>query len=353
MTTNSFSREGLMQEIVVDASKLHDFARSLCEKAGLSSEHAAQMAKLQVQTDLRGVHSHGTRALPGYLNQVLDGNLNPKPDLRIVSEGPSFAVVDGDNGMGHLASTLAMETAIAKAKITGVAAVGVHNAGHFGAAACYSIMAVENRMIGFSTTNTGRPSIVAPGGAEAVVGNSAMSYALPTGNGHPIVLDMACGVSSWGKIGTLRMYGKPIPEGWLLDDSGQPSSDPNQGGLMAPAAGPRGYGLALIMGILAGPLTGGMMSCNKNSTSSEHFFIAINIESFTDYDAYISDVKQGISKIHGAKTAEGFTQVYLPGEIEWNNYDKWIESGIPIHVDHLRNLESIAEKLDINIFWEW
>jgi ureidoglycolate dehydrogenase (NAD+) len=180
-----------------------------------------------------------------------------------------------------------------------------------------------------------------------------MSYALPTGDGHPIVLDMACGVSSWGKIGTLRMYGKSIPEGWLLDDSGQPSSDPNQGGLMAPAAGPRGYGLALIMGILAGPLTGGMMPCNKTSTSSEHFFIAINIESFTDYDAYIAEVKQGIGKIHGAKTAEGFTQVYLPGEIEWNNYDKWIESGIPIHVDHLRNLASIAEKLDIDIFWEW
>ena len=342
-----------MQEIVVDAVKLHDFARALCEKAGLPSDDAEQMAKLQVQTDLRGVHSHGTRSLPGYLNQVLDGNLNPKPDLRIVSEGPSFAVINGDNGMGHLASTLAMETAIAKAKMTGVAAAGVHNAGHFGAAACYSIMAVKNRMIGFSTTNTGRPSIVAPGGAEAVVGNSAMSYALPTGDGHPIVLDMACGVSSWGKIGTLRMYGKSIPEGWLLDDSGQPSSDPNQGGLMAPAAGPRGYGLALIMGILAGPLTGGMMPCNKTSTSSEHFFIAINIESFTDYDAYIAEVKQGIGKIHGAKTAEGFTQVYLPGEIEWNNYDKWIESGIPIHVDHLRNLASIAEKLDIDIFWEW
>ncbi len=342
-----------MQEIVIEAEKLHDFARALCEKAGLSYDDAELMAKLQVQTDLRGVHSHGTRALPGYLNLILEDKLNPTPNLQIVTEGPSFAVIDGDNGMGHLASTLAMQTAIEKARTTGVAAAGVHNAGHFGAAACYALMATEKRMIGFSTTNTGRPSVAAPGSAEAVVGNNAFSYALPTGHGHPIVLDMACGVSSWGKIGTFRMYGKQIPEGWLLDDAGQPSADPNQGSLLAPAAGPRGYGLALIMGILAGPLSGGMMTINKTITTSEHFFFAINIECFTDYDMYTSEVENGIRKIHDAKTAEGVEQVYLPGEIEWNNYDNWLENGIPIHINHLRSLANIAKKLDINIFWEW
>ena len=342
-----------MQEIVVDAKKLQSFALSLCKNAGLSTDDAELLAKLQVQTDLRGVHSHGTRALPGYLNQVLDGKLNPKPELRIVSEGASFSLIDGDNGIGHIASSLAMATAIEKARTTGVAAVGVYNAGHFGAAACYSILATEDRMIGFSTTNTGKPTLVPPGGTEPVVANNAMSYALPTGDTHPIVLDMACGVSSWGKVGTLRMYNEPIPEGWLLDESGQPSKDQNIGRQMAPSGGAKGYGLALIMGILAGPLVGGMMACNKTSISSEHFFMAINIESFTDYDLYILEVIEGIRKIHNAKTAEGFEQVYLPGEIEWNNYDKWVETGIPIHVDHLRGLANIAEKLDLDIFWEW
>ena len=132
-----------MQEIVVDSAKLHDFARTLCEKAGLRAEDGETIAKHQVLTDLRGVHSHGTRALPGYLNLILDGKMNAQPNLRVATEGPSFAVVDGDNGMGHLASTLAMETAIAKAKTTGIAAVGVRNAGHFGAAACYAIMAAS------------------------------------------------------------------------------------------------------------------------------------------------------------------------------------------------------------------
>ena len=139
-----------MQEIVVDSAKLHDFARTLCEKSGLRSEDAETLAKHQVLTDLRGVHSHGTRALPGYLNLVLEGKMKAQPELRIATEGPSFAVVDGDNGIGHLASTLAMETAIAKAETTGIAAAGVRNAGHFGAAACYSIMAASKQMVGFS-----------------------------------------------------------------------------------------------------------------------------------------------------------------------------------------------------------
>lgn len=342
-----------MQEIVVDATKLHDFARTLCEKAGLRPEDAEQMAKLQVQTDLRGVHSHGTRALPGYLSQVLDGKMSAQPNLRIVTEGPSFAVIDGDNGIGHLASTLAMQTAIEKAKTTGIAAAGVRNAGHFGAAGCYAIMATSEQFIGFSTTNTGRPSVAAPGGAEAVVGNNAMSYALPTGDAHPIVLDMACGVSAWGKIGTLRMYGEPIPHGWLLDDNGQPTDDPSQSRLLAPAAGPKGYGLAIIMGILAGPLSGGLMTCNKVDEPSEHFFMAINVASFTDYDAYVAELQQGIDKIHASKTAEGVEQAFLPGEIEWNNYDKWRVSGIPIHRNHLQSLADIAERLGVEIFWEW
>ena len=289
--------ENGMQEIVVDSVRLHDFARVLCEKAGLRSEDAERMATLQVQTDLRGVHSHGTRALPGYLNLVLDGKMSPKPELRIVTEGPSFVVVDGDNGIGHLASAFAMETAIEKAKTTGIAAAGVRNAGHFGAAACYAIMAASNEMVGFSTTNTGGASIVAPGGAEAVVANNAMSYAAYLlATDIRIVLDMACGVSAWGKIGTLRMYGKPIPEGWLIDDTGQPTSDPDKGRFLAPAAGPRGYGLALIMGILAGPLSGGLMACNKSGDPSEHFFFALNIASFTDYDGYVEEIQQGIGK---------------------------------------------------------
>ena len=345
---------GTVQDITVQSDQLHKFAEKLYQKAGIGMEHAKLMADLQVETDLRNVHSHGTRMLPGYIWSILKGEINPTPQIHVVQEGTAFAVIDGDNGLGHPPSALAMKMAIEKAQSSGVAATGVRNAGHFGAAACYSMMAAEANMIGFSTTNTGRATVVAPGGITPVTANNALSYALPTGNGQPIVLDMACGASSWGKIGTLKMYGEPIPEDWLLNVEGQPTVDPGQGPALMPAAGPRGYGLALTMGILAGPLVGGLMACNKNrGESSEHFFWAINVSSFTDFEEYIAEIDRGIRTIQASETMEDVDQVYLPGELEWHKREAWIANGIPLHVDHLKGLAGIAEELGVDIFWEW
>ena len=209
------------QDILVQPEPLHEFAIALYQKAGVSQEHAKLMADLQVETDLRSVHSHGTRMIPWYVRSILDGAMNPNPDIRVVQEGPGFAVIDGDNGLGHPPSALAMQMAIEKARSTGIAAAGVRNAGHFGAAACYTMMAVEAKMIGFSTTNTGGPSVAAPGAAEPVVTNNPLSYGIPAGEERPIVLDMACGSSAWGKVRTLQMYGIPIPPGWLLTTDGK------------------------------------------------------------------------------------------------------------------------------------
>ena len=280
--------------------------------------------------------------------------MNATPQIRVLRDGPAFAVIDGDNGLGHPPSALAMQMAIEKAKSVGIAATGVRNAGHFGAAACYAMMAVEEKMIGFATTNTGIPSVIAPGGATPATANNPLSYALPAGEERPIVLDMACGASSWGKIHTMRMYGEPIPPDWLFNPESKPTGDQRQGDLLTPAGGPRGYGLALIMGILAGPLVGGLMACNKeHDDPSEHFFIAINVSSFTDFEEYAAEIDRGIRAIHASKTAEGVDQVYLPGEIEWRKHEAWIVNGIPLHIDHLRDLASIAEELGVEICWEW
>jgi LDH2 family malate/lactate/ureidoglycolate dehydrogenase len=341
------------QEIIIQSEQLHEFAYTLYTKAGVSHEHAQLMADLQVETDLRGVHSHGTRMIPWYVGEILKGNMNATPNIQIVREGPSFAVIDGDNGLGHPPSALAMKTAIEKAKSTGIAAAGVRNAGHFGAAGCYSLMAARENLIGFSTTNTGGPSVAAPGSAQSVVANNAMSYAIPAGDERPIVLDMACGASSWGKVRTLAMYGKPIPPDWLLTSEGLPTTDADEGRILQPAAGPRGYGLALTMGTLAGPLIGGLLACHKRQDeNSEHFFIAIDVASFADFDEYTAEMEKGVGTIHAAKAAEGVEQVLLPGEPEWRNYEQWIESGIPIHVDHLSGLEGIAKELGVEVFWK-
>ena len=340
------------QEIVVQADELREFVCTLYLKAGVSEEHAALMAELQVETDLRGVHSHGTRHAPSYIEQILSGGLKPDPEIRVLREGGSYVLFDGDNGLGHVASVVAMRAAIDKATSTGIAAAAVRNAGHFGAAACFTMMAVEERMIGFATTNTGGASVVAPGGAERVVGNNPLSYALPAGEELPIVLDMACGASAWGKILTMNMYGQPVPKEWFLGGDGETVTDPSEGHLMMPAAGPKGYGLALVMGILAGPLVGGLMSCHALEEPSKHFFIAINVSSFTDFDEYAAEVDRGIRTVRASKTVEGVDRVYLPGEIEWRKREEWIESGIPLHKVHMRSLAEIAEKLGVEVFWE-
>ncbi len=340
------------QELTVQPDQLREFCSTLYQKAGLSSEHAMVMAELQVETDLRGVYSHGTRALPGYIRSILDGDVNPAPQFTVDRDGPSFAVIEGDNALGHPPSAFAMHMAIDKAKKTGVAAVGVRNAGHFGAAACYGMMAVREKMIGFATTSTAARTVVAPGGATPVAGNTAMCYALPAGEERPIVLDMACGISAWNKIRTMHMYGVPIPLDWMLTADGKPTGDPDEGRMLAPAAGPKGYGLAMIMGVLAGPLVSGLMGCHRAGGPSEHFFMALNISSFTDFDEYSTELDRGIRTVKDSKTVEGVDEVYLPGEIEWRNYETWIENGLPLHHDHLEGLAAIAEKLGVETFWE-
>jgi len=341
------------QEIVVQANALREFTSALYQKVGVPKEDADAVANLEVETDLRGVYSHGTRAMPRYVHGIRSGNLKARPDIQIVREGASFALLDGDRGLGYMAGMKAMNLAINKAKATGIAAIGVRNSEHFGAAACYSMMALEHGMIGFATTNTGGTTIVAPGGITPVIANNPLSYAIPTKDEPPIVLDMACGISAWGRIGTMSMYGQKIPDGWLLTADGKPTNDPAVGKFMLPAAGPKGYGLAVVMGALAGPLVGGLTAClKKGDELSEHFFYALNVESFVPLDEFTRTMDETIRTIRASKTAEGVERVYLPGEIEWLNRQKCLREGIPIHKNHLESLANLAKELNVEVFWE-
>ncbi len=191
------------------------------------------------------------------------GHINIHPDMKIIKEGMAFALIDGDMGSGYLAGIRGMEIAINKAKHAGVSVVGIRNSEHFGAAACYSMMALKHNMIGFATTNSGTASITAPGSISPVIANNPMSYAIPTKDEPPIVLDMACGIAAWGRIVTMALYNEPIPDGWLLTEDGQPTNDPSKGRFMHPSAGPKGYGIGIVLGTLAGPLVGGMSACMK------------------------------------------------------------------------------------------
>ena len=340
------------QELTVQPDELRAFSETLYRKVGVPRDHAEMMANFQVETDLRGVYSHGTRAQPRYIQGILDGSINPTPRFEVVQEGPCIGVIDGDSALGHLPSAMAMDMAVEKAKSMGIAGVGVRNAGHFGAAACYGMMAVREKMVGFATTSTSMRSVAAHGGATAVVGNVAFCYALPAGKERPIVLDMACGISAWTRIETMAMYGISIPMDWMLTEDGNPTNDYDKGEVLKPAAGPKGYGLAMALTTMAGPLIGGLMGCHKDGGDSEHFFMALNVSSFTDYTEYTEEVDRGIRTVKASKTVEGVDEVFLPREIEWRNYETWIKNGLPLHRDHLSSLAETAEKLGVEVFWE-
>ena len=338
------------QDVIVDAGRLRALAAALYERGGGTPEDAAALAEVLVETDLRGVHSHGTRALPRYLANIQDGLINARPDIRVLQERPATALLDGDNGLGHFGALKATELAIARARELGLGAAAVRHSHHFGAAAVYAMRIQREGMIGFATTNTGGASVAAFGGREPAVANNPLAWAIPSGDGVPIVLDMACGVSSWGKVETYRLYGKPLTPGWCMDRDGNETLDPSQARLMFPAAGPRGYGLALVASVLTGGLAGGLMPIHKTQgpgmQSSEHFVMAIDIAAFGEVDAFLAEIGAGAADIRETSPAAGFERVTLPGEIEWRNAERWRQEGIPLHRNHVDRLRETAEALE-------
>ena len=342
------------QEIVIQADTLQLLSSRIYQKVGVSKENADTVAHLQVETDLRGIHSHGTRALPGYVRSILSGKINPTPNIQIVNEGPSFGLVDGDAGLGHLVSFRAMNLAIDKAKTTGIAAVGSCNSNHFGAASCFSMMSLEHEMIGFSVS-TSSPGVAPYGGTTRVMGNHPFSYAIPTKNEPPIVIDMACGVSAWGRIATMAMYGQKLSPGWALDENGKETDDPSKAHVLLPMGGVKGYALAVAMDALSGPLAGGISTCHRGISeysgqrSSGHFFYAINVSSFVPLDEFTEEMDRAIRTIRASKPAEGFDRVYLPGEIEWLKSQEWRKEGMPLHHQHVKSLVDLAEELSVEV----
>jgi LDH2 family malate/lactate/ureidoglycolate dehydrogenase len=319
----------------------------------VSAEDARLTAISLVEADLRGVTSHGTRAAPRYLRRILGGGTNPRPTIRVLREGPAFVQLDGDNGLGQVVAPAAMQRAIACARQTGIGLVGVRNSNHFGAAAFWAMQALAEGMIGFATTNGSGVNMVAYNGAEAVVGNSPLAFAVPAGSEPPIVLDMACGVAAAGKIGVAAMKGEPIPLGWGLTADGQPTTDPNAATLVVPL-GPKGYGLAVIMDVLAGPLQGTVASCHKTGGqggsapgNTGHSFLAIDVAALTDPDVFRAEIDAQIRTIRASRPQPGVDRVYLPGEIEWRTKLERLERGIPLHPAHWEALLAIGREMGV------
>lgn len=348
------------QEVIVDALELQSVCSQLYQKVGVAESDANTVAELQVLMDLRGVHSHATRAVPRYVRGIINGDINPTPELKVLEDNSASTLLDGDRGLGHLVSVRAMNIAIEKAKAASIGVAIVRNSNHFGAASSHAIRASEHDMIGFATTNGLGVNVAVHGARSTSIGNNAFSFAIPAGEEPPIVLDMACGAAAAGRIGTASLYQEKIPLGWALDADGNETDDPSKVAAILPAAGPKGSALAIVMDVLCGPLSGGLMGINKHyqpgdvpreKRVSSHFFFAINIDSFTSVAEFKAEIDRQIRLTRQATPRSGFTRVTLPGEIEWELTQERRANGIPLHRAPVQELENLADELEVDIPW--
>src|SRR5580698_8137845 len=240
----------------IAADRLGAFIGRALTAAGLSSTDAETIAGLMVEADLRGSDTHGVIRLPLYVRRIRAGGVNPKPNIRVVNDRPSAALIDGDNAMGHLVMRRATHLAMEKAKATGVGWVGARMSNHAGPAALYVTMPLKHDMIGLYFAVGSNNHLPAWGSSESLLGTNPMAVAVPALDEPPIVLDMSPTVAAYGKVRLKASRGEEMPVGWMIGKDGQPLTDPKRmdEGHLLPIGGYKGSGLSLIIGLLAGAL---------------------------------------------------------------------------------------------------
>jgi len=348
----------MSEEVLVDPAQLRELAEESLRRVGVPHDDAVVGADALVEADLRGVETHGVQLLRFYVDCFQQGGFNPRPEMRTLREAPAVAVLDGDAGMGHIISVKAMTRAMEKARACGVGIVVVRNSNHSGMMAYAAMLALQQDMIGWALTNGGR-ALPPFGGAEKLLGNNPQAYAIPTGQEPPIVLDMAHSVVAGGKIVMAARRGQRIPLGWGLDKNGQPTEDPEavlESGMYLTMGGAKGYCLAVVMEVLAGALSGGLMTMEFAARwlPSEpyemcHFFQAIDVDQFLPVSDFKEKTDNLVRQLKGAKPAPGVDRVFAPGEIEFLEKQKRLREGIPIHISVYRELEALASDLGMEL----
>jgi LDH2 family malate/lactate/ureidoglycolate dehydrogenase len=311
---------------------------------GVPESDAQVVADSLVEADLRGVSSHGVVRVPTYVAGLQNGSINPRPNLEIVSDAGPRALLDGDDGMGQVAANRAMHLAIDRAREHGIGAVGLRRSRHCGAMAYWAMQALEADCIGFATTNAGL-NMAPTGGRDKIVGNNPLAIAVPTNRSWPMVLDMATSVVAGGKLDVAAIRGQKIPLDWATDLEGRPTDDPllARKGLLLPVGGPKGYGLALMLDVFAGVLTGARFGGGLGIPGSGQFFLAIQVEGFMPIDEFRSRMDQVIDQIHQSRLAPGSERIFVPGEIEYEMSQRRGKEGIPLEEPIVRNLERLAQ----------
>lgn len=332
------------------------FITELFCSAGMPHDDAAFHAGALVKSNLWGIDSHGVMRAPAYFQRMLNGAINVKPDIRPVKGEDSLAVLDGDGGAGFIVAKRAMERAIDEARKNRIAAVGVINSNHFGAGALYARMAAEQGMVGIAMTNV-LPLIASPGSSKPVVGNNPLAVAIPTYGDFPFCLDISFSKVAGGKI-TLAMKNKQkIPTDWGTDAEGRPTDDPEKAhkGFLLPMGDHKGIGLAQMVDILSGVITGGVFSHQMKSMYANpadpsltgHFMIAIDISTIIGRDELKQRMADYLGYLRDIPVWEEGKEMLMPGEIEFRKAKERQQQGIPLPQTTLDEL--LALKTERNL----
>ena len=322
-------------------------------------QDAAKAAGLMAKADLIGQDGHGVFRLPQYIKRIKAGGLNVTPSIRTMEERAATALVDGDNGLGHLVMAHATELAMEKAAKTGVAWVGSRFSNHAGPASLYAMMPLNRKMIGLYVAVGSANHLPPWGGTDMLLSTNPIAVAIPAARRPPIVLDMATTVAAYGKVKTAAQRGETMPEGWMIDRNGNPLTDPKRAseGFLLPIGGPKGYGLSLIFGILAGTLNGAAFGRDvidfnadaKSTTNTGQFVLALDIAAFADPDLFMAGIDKVWTEMKSSGRLPGVDEIRVPGErLDRVTQDRSV-NGIPIAPPLREQLDNLAKELGIEM----
>lgn len=340
--------------IRIPYQQLLRFMTVAMERLGLPSADASVVGNLMAEAELQGSDGHGVIRLLPYAKRIKAGGVNIHPQIKITSERAGMALLDGDNGMGHLVMKRAAELAIEKARVCGVAWVGAHHSNHAGPASLYARMPMQASMIGMYFA-VGNANHLPPwGGLDMLLSTNPISVAVPAGQESPIVLDMATTVAAYGKVKTKALKGEMMPVGWMMDRLGQPLLDPKKSdeGFLMPIGGYKGYGLALIVGLLAGTLNGAALGSNvidfnKDDTSvtnTGQAILAIDLSAFGDVDAFKARVDGLVRELRNSERMPDVDRIWVPGEQSQQRRIDNERHGVPLPLALIEKLDQFSEE---------
>lgn len=347
-----------MAEFRVGLTQLENFIATAMKALGIPEGDAQTIGTLMAEADMQGSDGHGVIRLAPYAKRILAGGLNLHPNIQVVQERTAMALVDGDNGMGHLVMKRATELAIQKARTAGIAWVGSRLSNHAGPASLYARMALKHDMIGLYFA-VGNANHLPPwGGLDMLLSTNPIAAAIPTLHEGPVVLDMATTVAAYGKVKAKAQRGEMMPEGWMIDRQGKPLLDPTKSdeGFLLPIGGYKGYGLSLIVGILAGTLNGAAMGSqvvdfNKDFTTTTNTGQAIAIidpSAFGDIDEFKQNVDRLVRELRGADRMPGVDRIWLPGEQSHQKRIDHEKHGVLLAPSLVKQLGELAAQLKID-----